>query len=161
MIRSAPIGILGVATFLSAAIWILGLRAPRGLEIRISQQTWVHFLVMGQYIHVKFCSTGGLGMCDSMPDALAESVWKVSDGRRFKIRVFGAKDANFSVPAWIPPIAFSIYPILVCLRGPVRRLNRRRRGLCVKCGYNLTGNTTGTCPECGTKFEMPQRGTGP
>jgi len=22
--------------------------------------------------------------------------------------------------------------------------------LCLKCGYNLTGNTSGTCPECGT-----------
>ncbi len=35
----------------------------------------------------------------------------------------------------------------------------------MKCGYNLIGNTTGTCPECGTKFvtlphEMPQRGIG-
>ncbi len=28
--------------------------------------------------------------------------------------------------------------------------NRRRRsGLCVKCGYNLTGNVSGRCPECG------------
>jgi uncharacterized paraquat-inducible protein A len=28
--------------------------------------------------------------------------------------------------------------------------DRRRRGLCVKCGYDLTGNTSGVCPECGT-----------
>ena len=27
---------------------------------------------------------------------------------------------------------------------------RRRRGQCVRCGYDLTGNTSGTCPECGT-----------
>jgi hypothetical protein len=30
---------------------------------------------------------------------------------------------------------------------------RRRaiaRGLCGKCGYDLTGNTSGVCPECGT-----------
>lgn len=25
----------------------------------------------------------------------------------------------------------------------------RRRGLCVRCRYDLTGNTTGVCPECG------------
>lgn len=27
---------------------------------------------------------------------------------------------------------------------------RIRRGLCSKCGYNLKGNTTGICSECGT-----------
>ena len=29
------------------------------------------------------------------------------------------------------------------------RYQRRKRGLCVKCGYDLTGNKSGTCPECG------------
>lgn len=30
------------------------------------------------------------------------------------------------------------------------RVSRRRRsGRCVRCGYNLTGNTDGLCPECG------------
>lgn len=28
---------------------------------------------------------------------------------------------------------------------------RRSRGLCVRCGYDLTGNTSGRCPECGAK----------
>ena len=31
-----------------------------------------------------------------------------------------------------------------------RREKRRVKGLCEHCGYNLTGNTSGTCPECGT-----------
>ncbi|HEY2589369.1 MAG TPA: hypothetical protein VGI81_26725 [Tepidisphaeraceae bacterium] len=30
-----------------------------------------------------------------------------------------------------------------------RRLSRSSRGLCVACGYSLTGNVTGVCPECG------------
>jgi hypothetical protein len=30
-----------------------------------------------------------------------------------------------------------------------RRLLRARPGLCRRCGYDLTGNTTGVCPECG------------
>jgi hypothetical protein len=32
---------------------------------------------------------------------------------------------------------------------------RRKMGLCVRCGYDLTGNTSGVCPECGTPIEAP------
>ncbi|HSU67250.1 MAG TPA: hypothetical protein VLJ39_10275 [Tepidisphaeraceae bacterium] len=28
-------------------------------------------------------------------------------------------------------------------------LSRSRRGLCIACGYSLTGNLSGVCPECG------------
>ncbi len=31
-----------------------------------------------------------------------------------------------------------------------RKARRRSCGLCAACGYNLTGNTSGACPECGT-----------
>ena len=31
----------------------------------------------------------------------------------------------------------------------LRRFLRLRRGLCPACGYDLAGNTTGICPECG------------
>jgi hypothetical protein len=39
------------------------------------------------------------------------------------------------------------------------RLWRRREAAfpsCARCGYNLTGNVSGTCPECGTP--IPHRG---
>jgi len=48
------------------------------------------------------------------------------------------------------------------VEGALRGDPERSSDLCVQCGYNLTGNTTGVCPESGTKFEapseMPQRG---
>jgi uncharacterized paraquat-inducible protein A len=31
-----------------------------------------------------------------------------------------------------------------------RGVLRQDRGLCAACGYDLTGNTSGVCPECGT-----------
>ena len=30
---------------------------------------------------------------------------------------------------------------------------RRKNGICVNCGYDLRGNTTGICPECGEPIE--------
>ena len=49
-------------------------------------------------------------------------------------------------------IVLALYPALVFLRGPFRLWRRRRQGLCLSCGYNLTGNTSGTCSECGEKM---------
>jgi len=30
---------------------------------------------------------------------------------------------------------------------------------CPSCGYNLRGNTSGTCPECGAPIPTPPTGT--
>lgn len=50
---------------------------------------------------------------------------------------------------WPCFVLFATYPTIAFIRGPVRRWRRRRKGLCVKCGYDLTGNVTAVCPECG------------
>lgn len=39
--------------------------------------------------------------------------------------------------------------------APLRRWRRRRHGWCVHCGYNLVGNVSGVCPECGQKTGQP------
>ena len=49
---------------------------------------------------------------------------------------------------------FAVYPSITIIRGPLRRWRRRKRGLCVNCGYNLTGNVSGVCSECGTPFDL-------
>jgi hypothetical protein len=50
------------------------------------------------------------------------------------------------VPNWLLTILLLLYPLVAWVR-------RRRRcipqGHCQQCGYSLTGNTTGRCPECG------------
>jgi hypothetical protein len=44
-------------------------------------------------------------------------------------------------------------PAAVVMRGRLRRWRERNRlarpGYCVACGYNLTANVSGVCPECG------------
>ena len=50
------------------------------------------------------------------------------------------------VPLWIPLLVF----VAIGSYG-VRRWNKRGRepNGCVKCSYDLTGNVSGVCPECG------------
>ena len=61
---------------------------------------------------------------------------------------------EMGIPYWLLVIFFSAYPIVAFIRRPARlRRLRRERGLCQDCGYNLTGNVSGVCPECGEKVE--------
>ena len=54
------------------------------------------------------------------------------------------------VPLWIPPVVLAIPTYILW-----RRDRRYPPGHCQECGYNLTGNVSGVCPECGTKIESP------
>lgn len=56
-----------------------------------------------------------------------------------------------SLPAWLVILITGAYPVVAFIRGPFRRWRHRKRGHCVTCGYDLTGNVTGVCSECGTK----------
>ena len=53
------------------------------------------------------------------------------------------------IPCWAPFLVFAPWPTIAFIRGPLRRWRRRRRGLCLDCSYDLTGNLSGVCSECG------------
>ncbi|HEY8746788.1 MAG TPA: hypothetical protein VIM11_02360 [Tepidisphaeraceae bacterium] len=53
------------------------------------------------------------------------------------------------LPLWLLSVLFFVLPSLLII-GWLSRYRRRRRQQCLSCAYNLTGNTSGTCPECGT-----------
>ena len=36
----------------------------------------------------------------------------------------------------------------------IRGIVRKGRGLCPRCGYDLTRNVSGVCPECGEKVKL-------
>ncbi len=95
----------------------------------------------------------------------AESTQKSLPGLRY-IRVVshdprtdhGFRRYSLSIsaePILVLSVLCGVYPVFALLRGPVLRRRRRRKGLCTKCGYDMTGNTSGVCPECGTKVERP------
>ena len=67
----------------------------------------------------------------------------------------------FGVMSWATVVGAMVW-FLASLPDIVRRLHgdslRRHKyapGHCQTCGYDLTGNTSGVCPECGTKVESP------
>ncbi|HEX4797431.1 MAG TPA: hypothetical protein VH370_26795 [Humisphaera sp.] len=54
--------------------------------------------------------------------------------------------------AWVVGVA-AILPVAWFYRFVRARL-RKRAGRCLSCGYDLTGNQSGVCPECGTKLQV-------
>ena len=68
---------------------------------------------------------------------------------------YGYRSVRGAVPLWFPTVLLGVYPAVAFIRGPLRRWRRCKRGECIHCGYNLTGNVTGACSECGTKIESP------
>ena len=77
------------------------------------------------------------------PAAYGFSAWSVVTSRK-AAREYGA-DHGVVIPCWAVFCVSAILPLLWSLR-------RRRHGAhdtCEKCGYNLTANASGTCPQCG------------
>ena len=46
-------------------------------------------------------------------------------------------------------MALCVGPALILAVRHVRCRQRKKHGQCVKCGYDLRGNVSGICPECG------------
>ena len=53
------------------------------------------------------------------------------------------------VPLWIPLVLVMLTTALIW-----RSDRRPRAGHCERCGYNLTGNVSGICSECGTRIAL-------
>jgi len=55
--------------------------------------------------------------------------------------------------AFFPAFCFTSVILWRCLPD----VSEQRWPVCGNCAYNFTGNTSGICPECGTKVEPPQK----
>jgi hypothetical protein len=59
-----------------------------------------------------------------------------------------AATRSWSVPFWSFVAVTSVLPLLF-FHDARKRRRRRLSHRCERCGYNLTGNASGVCPECG------------
>jgi len=63
--------------------------------------------------------------------------------------ITGPHEWGLLFPDWVLVCGMLILPAF-CLVAPfIRRRHRGKRGQCLSCGYDLTGNASGVCPECG------------
>ena len=87
--------------------------------------------------------------------------WRANSEIRWKLSISQGNQVTLvQIPFWIP--------LMVALAAAWffhRKARAIMPGRCRSCSYDLTGNTSGVCPECGIKFELkangsPQRGDG-
>jgi len=75
--------------------------------------------------------------------------WRTSDGRW--------ASASVAVPFWLVAFCGALLPA-AWLLGKLRQTRRAARNHCERCNYDLTGNTSDVCPECGTAVKTTRRG---
>ncbi|MCH8823743.1 MAG: hypothetical protein IH984_09580 [Planctomycetes bacterium] len=61
------------------------------------------------------------------------------------------------IPGFVANMLLYAATLWLLLVAPwqLRRTIRRKRGLCIQCGYDLRGTDHIVCPECGTKLSPP------
>ena len=140
MIRKTVIAILAFCVFATTAAFFASIK--------------YRFGYLGDWVSVGV-ERGVFGIGFVTPPFVSGWIWE--EHHTFHPPLFGLPSIYSSVsllsiviPLWLLFILFAVYPVLAFIRGPLNRYRRRRKGLCIKCGYNLTGNTSGICPECGT-----------
>ena len=145
MIRGIARALLCTATLGGLLLCGMGLMAPRTLYRSADRYC----------LRLRVVDGGAALLYDGGPE--------VFQMQNFSVRAFGVVVESrasrrwhyieVAASAWILMPLLCTYPCALLIRGPIRRHRRGKRGLCLKCGYNLTGNMSGVCPECGTKVE--------
>src|SRR5690242_15361509 len=71
--------------------------------------------------------------------------------------------AAITAKAWIIWLAGIYVAVMLCFISMIKlreadgqeKCERQHAGQCVHCGYDLRGNQSGTCPECGARIVEP------
>ena len=108
----------------------------------LTARMWVNLSTMRRAASFK-CDSLSISPSPGLPHVfLTDDQWLPSVDQRFA-------ETSLTLPYSMVIALLLSYPALALIRGPLRRWRRHRKGLCLRCGYNLEGNVSGVCSECG------------
>jgi hypothetical protein len=150
MLRKVTILAFAVLAGVSGVLWMLGLT------------DWVSFQVSGTvwFDGYNVC-LGNVSATDrslEVDSRIPGTFWpEIVLGTEFGIALVPQSDVGYTsiacrVPWWVLLLLFGVYPTVQFVRKKRQEYQKTRRlehGQCNACGYDLTGNTSGVCPECG------------
>lgn len=153
-------------------------------EYSPSQHHRLRFSAFSSAIHITFTTSNDARLIARLEEAYADQQrWKKSESYKLKrcarsmtsfldtfqferqafnmtlagsVSSIPGTETYLSFSTRVPVFLFSLYPALAFLHHSVRRYRRWKHTLCMQCGYCLTGNVSGICPECGKQVEKPK-----
>lgn len=145
---SVGVWILGVWLFTTISVELLSprLTPPGGLTGR--DYLLIALMPVGSFIAGRYCQGHTLHFSYGALGSLCFVVAGTSGGRyAFSLWQPAERNLVMSTLGWC---VFCIAMGFVCrAAASVFRLPTNRAGFCIACGYDLTGNVSGVCPECG------------
>ena len=144
MIRKATIMLLTAMAVVTVLAWI-GSYIPRsdGLGIRFGKGWWTGWIYADP---LRVWVAGHLGelsvgvTCSGDTQLIGRPLLRSRQFAFAEVKYVARLDGNdleheLAVPFSVLTILFAAYPTIAFIRGPLRRWRRRRKGLCLKCGY--------------------------
>lgn len=159
MLRKVALTAITIIGGVSGGLWILGFVGWVSFEVRgvvwleDRQARMVNVVATDHAIEVGFVIPGSFWP-DFFVGVHSLHIGTIPDSAS------GMTFVSSIAPWWFPFVLFGTYPAVRFVRRKRRehRIARRRtRGQCITCGYNLTGNRSGTCPECGMASRGPEK----
>ena len=131
-------------TQVAVGLWVLTLNQPKGFSI---QSVWVWSF--GSSIGISWAEPWVYGTSRLLP-AISEYS---AAGFQYETRGFYGSFAQWSLklPHWFFTLIFAIGPTIWFIKW--RKRKTLGLNICSGCSYDLTGNQTGQCPECGHTIE--------
>ena len=152
--------ISGMSAFLCLGALTIGMWSRISRPVGPWAGHGLELLASGGWINLSWYADGADG-------AELQNVWEcrvvglsVVYQREKNVRFIGSPAYDPSWRGWIASIydcwiiaVAAVLPALYSISLLRRRSRRNLTASCRSCGYSLTGNTSGVCPECGTPVE--------